>query len=299
MIWEWTLILLGWLSAALFVIVSAYKMYKVATAPLNVRWEVYPVPHEQGARRQYGGSYMEEVDWAKKPRAGSLIAEVVEMGAEIFLLRHVRKHNPYGVWLFSMAMHWGLHLGVALLGLLVIENLIASAALAILTNIVGVVACALGTIGALGLTLKRATDHNLNLYTAPIDYFNLLLIAAIFVLGLVSWAMAGSFAPHRAYVASVLTFKPTTVPFLVSLTFLVFELFVIYMPFSKLIHYFAKYFTYHSQLWDDAFKTKGSPTDKKVVEQLAYTAAWSAPHVIPGKSWLEQAQNTNVEGEKK
>jgi nitrate reductase gamma subunit len=88
-------------------------------------------------------------------------------------------------------------------------------------------------------------------------------------------------------------------PLLVALTFLVFELFVIYMPFSKLIHYFAKYFTYHSQLWDDAFKVKGSPIDKQVTEQLAYTAAWSAPHVVLGKSWLEQAQNTNVEGEKK
>lgn len=299
MIGEWILLLLGWFSAVLFVIVSAYKMYRVAAAPLNVRWEVYPVPHEEGARRHYGGSYMEEVDWAKKPRHGSLIAEVVEMSTEIFLLQRVRKYNPYGVWLFSMAMHWGLYLGVGLLGLLVIENLIALPALAVLTNIVGVVAFALGTIGALGLVVKRATDRNLNLYTAPIDYFNLLLLAAIFILGLASFATAGSFAPHRAYIGSVLTFKPTTLPPLVALTFFVFELFVIYMPFSKLIHYFAKYFTYHSQLWDDVFKVKGSPTDKKVAEQLAYTAAWSAPHVVAGKSWLEQAQNTNIEGDKK
>jgi nitrate reductase gamma subunit len=296
---EWLMILLGWFSAALFIIVSAYKMYKVATSPLNVRWEVYPVPHEEGKRRQYGGSYMEEMDWAHKPHAGSLVSEVVEMSTEIFLLQRVRKHNPYGIWLFSMAMHWGLYLGVGLLGLLVIGNFFTLPALALLTDVVGIVAFALGTLGALGLTVKRATDRNLNLYTAPIDYFNLLLIAAIFVLGLASWAMAGSFAPHRAYIGSVLTFKPTALPLFVALTFLVFELFVIYMPFSKLIHYFAKYFTYHSQLWDDMFKVKGSPIDKKVVEQLAYTAAWSAPHVLPGKSWLEQAQNTNVESEKK
>jgi nitrate reductase gamma subunit len=299
MSFEWLMILLGWVSAALFIIVSTYKMYKVAAAPLNVRWEVYPVPHEEAARHHYGGSYMEEVDWAHKPRAGSLVSEVVEMSTEIFLLQRVRKYNLYGVWLFSMAMHWGLYLGVGLLGLLVIENIVALPALVILTDVVGVVAFALGTLGALGLVVKRATDRNLNLYTAPIDYFNLLLIVAIFVLGLASWAMAGSFAPHKAYIGSILTFKPTVTPMLVSLTFLVFELFVIYMPFSKLIHYFAKFFTYHSQLWDDAFKTKGSPTDKKVTEQLAYTATWSAPHVLPGKSWLEQAQNTNVESDKK
>jgi nitrate reductase gamma subunit len=296
---EWFMILLGWISVALFVIGSAYKMCKVATLPLNMRWEVYPVPHEEGERRHYGGSYMEEVDWAKKPRAGSRVAEFVEMGTEILLLPRVRKHNPYGIWLLSMAMHWGLYLGVALLGLFVIENLVAFPALGILTNVLGLVACALGTMGAFGLAVKRATDRNLNLYTAPIDYFNLLLIAAIFVLGLASWAMTGSFAPHQAYIGSVLTFKPTALPLLVSLTFLLFELFMIYMPFSKLIHYFAKYFTYHSQLWDDAFKTKGSPTDKRVTEQLAYTPAWSAPHVVPGKSWLEQAETPFIESEKK
>jgi nitrate reductase gamma subunit len=296
---EYLLILFGWFAAASFVVVSAYKIYRVATAPLNVRWEVYPVPHEEGERRHYGGSYMEEVDWAKKSRAGSLVAELVEMGQEIFLLQRVRKYNPYGVWLFSMAMHWGLYLGAALLALLVVENLIAIPALVLVTTIVGVIAFALGTIGALGLIAKRATDRNLNLYTAPVDYFNLLWLAAIFVLGLASFAANGSFAAHRAYIGSVLTFTPAPLPPVVVLTFLVFELFVIYMPFSKLIHYFAKYFTYHSQLWDDAFKTKGSPTDKKVTEQLAYTVAWSAPHVLQGKSWLEQAQNPNVEGDKK
>jgi nitrate reductase gamma subunit len=296
---EWFLILFGWFAAALFVAVSAYKMYRVATAPLNVRWEVYPVPHEEGARRHYGGSYMEEVDWARKPRAGSLVAEFVEMAQEIFLLQRVRKYNPYGIWLLSLAMHWGLYLGAGLLALLIIENVLALPALAPLTTIVGAVAFALGTIGALGLVVKRATDRNLNLYTAPIDYFNLLWLAAIFVLGLVSFALTGSFAAHRAYIGSVLTFQPAPLPPLVVLTFFVFELFVIYMPFSKLIHYFAKYFTYHSQLWDDAFKTSGSPTDKKVVEQLAYPVAWSAPHIVAGKSWLEQAQNPNVEGEKK
>ena len=53
---EWFMILLGWISAALFVIVWAYKMYKLATLPLNGRREVYPVAHEEGERRHYGGS---------------------------------------------------------------------------------------------------------------------------------------------------------------------------------------------------------------------------------------------------
>ena len=56
----------GWLAAVLFIGVSAYKIARIARLPLNVRWEVYPVPHEAKEKRPYGGSYMEEMDWAQQ-----------------------------------------------------------------------------------------------------------------------------------------------------------------------------------------------------------------------------------------
>ena len=296
---EWLMVLLGWGSVLLFVGVSAVKIFKLSRLPLNLRWEVYPLPHGPKERRRYGGSYMEETDWAQKPQTESfLLAELAEMGAEIFFLKRVREHNPYGLWPFSMAMHWGTYLLMGWAGLLVVERIAGgvgqAVVLAYLVNSVGVAAFVLGAFGSLGLAVKRASHADLRLYTAPVDYFNLLFMAAIFVSGLLSWLADPALASHRAYVGGVLSFRPVAIPFLTGLCFLLFELFLIYMPFSKLIHYFAKYFTIHLTLWEDSFRVKGSPVDEKVAAQLAYRVTWAGPHVAAGKTWLEQAQ-----GEKK
>ena len=299
MLFESFMIYFGWFAAAAFIVVAGYKIAKIAMLPKNLRWEVYPVPHEAKAKRRYGGSYMEEVDWTKKRESGSIIPELVEMGTEIFALKKVREHNVYGIWLFSMAMHWGIYLYFGWLALLVAQNLILIPALAYATTVLGLVSFILGIFGTLSLTIKRATNPNLKLYTAPIDYFNLFFLASFFVVGLASWLTSLSFDAHAAYIASVLFFKPAAVPTIVLVGFLLFELFMVYMPFSKLIHYFAKYFTFHHSLWDDAFSAKGSPTERKIVEQLAYGVRWSAPHIVPGKTWLEEAQTTAVESEKR
>ncbi len=47
--------------------------------PPHVRWELYPVGHESGERAEYGGSYLEDVDWWKKPRHVSRINELKVM----------------------------------------------------------------------------------------------------------------------------------------------------------------------------------------------------------------------------
>ena len=41
---------------------------------MHVRWELYPVPHE-AQKAHYGGSYLEESEWWKKPREVSLLGE--------------------------------------------------------------------------------------------------------------------------------------------------------------------------------------------------------------------------------
>src|SRR5512146_284663 len=100
----------GWLAAMTFLGVSAWKIVRLARLPLNVRWEVYPVPHEAKEKRGYGGSYMEEVDWARQPRTTSSLPAYVEIAAEVTTLKRVRGHNSYGLWPLSLAMHWGLYL---------------------------------------------------------------------------------------------------------------------------------------------------------------------------------------------
>jgi nitrate reductase gamma subunit len=299
MTFEWFMVLFGWLAVFLFVGVSAYRIGRLARLPLNLRWEVYPVPHEAKEKRGYGGSYMEGVDWVSSPRGAAHLPAYLEMVTEILTLRKVKKHNTYHIWPLSLAMHWGIYLYFGWLALLVIDNSIDWTVLVNLTTVVGLGAFTLGAVGSLALVLRRKADQELALYTTPIDYMNLLFLASFFVASLVSWFGDFSFTAHQAYVGGVLFLRPAPVPPAVSVAFLLFELFLVYMPFSKLIHFFAKYLTFDLTLWDDEYKTKGSPTDKKVIEQLGYPVRWSASHIASGKSWLEQTQDTCIpEGKK-
>jgi nitrate reductase gamma subunit len=282
----------GWLAPVLFIGVSGYRIVRIARLPLNVRWEVYPVPHEPKPKRRYGGSYMEEMDWATTKRAASPLPAYLEIANEVTTLQKVREHNGYGIWPWSLAMHWGLYLYFGWLLLLVLGNAVKVAGLSYLVAGVGLAAHILGAVGAVSLIMKRATNRDLRRYTTPADYFNLVFLAALFLAGLVSWLPDTSFAAHKAYIASVLFCRPVHVPAAVSVSFLLFGLFLIYMPFTKLIHYFAKYFTFDRALWDDSFKAKGSAVDRQVTAQLGYNPDWAAPHIAPGQTWLQQAQST-------
>lgn len=46
----------------IFLILVISKAIKIATAPVHLRWELYPVAHEKG-KAHYGGSYLEEFEW--------------------------------------------------------------------------------------------------------------------------------------------------------------------------------------------------------------------------------------------
>jgi nitrate reductase gamma subunit len=293
--WQWFTIIFGWVSVALFVALAARKIYLYATMPLNLRWEVYPVPHERSDRRGYGGSYMEQADWAAQPPPAGRGAELVEMASEIFLLKRVREHNPYGLWPLSMALHWGIYLLFFWIALLAVANWLP--ALMWPAIVIGGIALVLGAGGAVGLIVRRATQPALKHYTAPIDYFNLAFLAAIFGLGLASWIIDPLFSQHQAYLGSVLTFQPTPIAPLVLAMFLLLEGFAIYMPFSKLLHYIMKHFTFSETLWDDDFRRKGSRVDRRVARQLAYRADWGGPHIGPGKTWQEEVQETGADEE--
>jgi nitrate reductase gamma subunit len=165
MAFGYLMVAFGWLAALLFIGVSAYKIVRLARLPVNVRWEVYPVPHESKEKRGYGGSYMEEMDWATRKRSSSPLPAILEIAAEVATLKRVREHNGYGIWPLSLAMHWGLYLYFGWLFLLVVGNAVNVAALSYLTVAVGLTAHILGAVGALGLVVKRATNRDLRPYT--------------------------------------------------------------------------------------------------------------------------------------
>jgi nitrate reductase gamma subunit len=178
---------------------------------------------------------------------------------------------------------------VAWIGFLVVGNWLPF--LKPITVLVGVISLLLGTIGSLGLIIKRITNQNLRLYSAPIDYFNLVFLAVIFGLGLISWRADPDFLGHQTYLGNMLFFRPTPVTPTVVAMFFALQAFAIYMPFSKLIHYVMKHFTFTETLWDDAFNLKGSQKDQQIERQLGYTKSWAAPHFSADKTWLEDVQS--------
>jgi nitrate reductase gamma subunit len=280
---------LAWLSVVVFVFMAVYRFLKFNSMPLHLRWEIYPLPLEP--KHHYGGSFMEDLDYVGKKRHHIRINGILDMASEVFWLKKVKEYNRYGMWPFSFAMHWGIYLLVLWIVLMLIERLFNWGAIEPVTNALVIIALFIGAFGSLGLLLKRISNEELAGYTAPVDYFNLLFMLAIFCAGIIAFFTGPLFfMDARSYIAGVLSFESVTVPFWLGLHFLLFELFVIYMPFSKLFHYIAKYFTFDKIFWDDILNIKGSAVDKRITSQLGYKLTWLGPHIAPDKTWVEEVE---------
>jgi nitrate reductase gamma subunit len=274
--------------------------------PVHLRWEIYPVAHEKG--RPYGGSYLEDIEWWHRPRSISLFGEFKTFVSEILFFKEYFK-NKRGFWYFVYPFHIGLFLLIAwavlilvgaILSLLSVNIVsangnIAAEVIYYLTLVTGLAGFVTGLFGTIGLLIKRATDKDLKIYTDPIDYFNLACILAIFIVGLAAWLVEDrTFGLTRSYVQGLLVFKPVTIgPVLVAFL-LISSLFLLYMPFTRMLHYVAKYFTYHKVRWDDEPSRKGGKMEQDVEGLLRQQGDWSASHIQQGKTWSEQAAGTGI-----
>jgi nitrate reductase gamma subunit len=278
-----------------FLIVIIYRTLEVSRLPVHLRWELAPIPHEKGKGR-YGGSYLEEYEWWNKPQHRSHIAPMIYMAKEIFLLRGIWEHNR-ALWPLTFAFHMGIYLIVGMLFLSVANAafIIAAVPLSVLNVSLGIasvfalVGYLLGGLGTIGLLLKRALDPNLRPFNTLSTYLNLLFLGAVFISGGYAWLHSGDFASDMSlFIKRLITFDASvTVAFPLSLHLVISLLFILYLPLTDMIHFIAKYFTYHAIRWDDA------PQDKKMEQELrgllAQPVTWSAPHVKAdgNKNWLD------------
>jgi len=293
--------LLTYATGLIFVVAFGVKIIKYFTMPMHVRWELYPVPHEGKA---WGGSFYEDVDHWKKERHKDHMAQYKFMVPEILFIRALYEDNR-PLWYWSFPFHMGLYLAIGGLVFLTIGAFLQiggmvpeSSALAslvqALTQIFAVIGYILGTIGSLGLVIKRANDPELNEFTAPIDYLNLLWLAAIFVTGFVVWLGDPGFTIARDYMVSLLTFKPMTKSMgtLHVINLLLFIGFWAYFPFTHMTHMVSKYFMWDKVKWDDNPNVGDPGMDSKIKKYLAYPVTWAAPHVGGEggkKSWADVA----------
>ncbi len=297
-----TLILLSYGLLAIAVVAFVLRTLKLARMPVHLRWELAPVPHEKG-RGSYGGSYLEEVDWWTKPREKDHLAELLFMGKEILFLKALWEHKR-SLWWFSFPFHIGLYLLTAGLGLLVMGVLagavgLSGPGLGILRlglPVLAAVGYALGALGGVGLFITRMTDPGMRNTTSPMTYFNLVLLLGLFGTGL--WAIADPGPFH----ADLLAFGGAlaggnlegTVPGPMAAHMVFAGLFLAYLPFTPMMHFVAKYFTYHKVRWDDEPVQTGSRLDRELKKLLQQPVTWAAPHIRADgkKNWVDIAMDS-------
>lgn len=289
-----------YLAALVFVAATLKKVVSIAKMPRHLRWDLYPVAHEGPA-----GSVYQKVEFWNQPRPFSVVHELAEMVPEMVLLKRTFLYNRR-MWNFSFPMHFGLYLMIVWLVMLKVGALVQlttgiliSAASTVLwaqalnavTVMVGAGGLALGLFGTAGLLWMRLTDEELKDFSAPVTFFNLYLLLAIFGVGFAAFIVSDpSFALARNYVASLIAFKPMAgLPVLMLLEIVLLGAFLIYLPFSRMLHFAAKYFFYHNIMWDDEPVVKGGELEKAIGGYLHYRVNWSASHIKPEGSWLEQA----------
>jgi nitrate reductase gamma subunit len=291
------LIVVSWVLLAVFVVAFVLRTMRIARLPMHLRWELAPVPHEKG-RSHYGGSYLEEFEWWTKPREKDLAKEASYMLQEILLLKSVWEHNR-GLWWFSFPFHIGMYVLIGAGALLLLSGGLELAGVEAAIqwrggiSILAGVGFALGGIGALGLLVKRFAEPRLRDFTTPAALFNLILLLAIFGTGgyalAASQNLAGSvWGFGTALVTGDLSVQLTGV---LQTHVLLGLLFLAYLPFSRMMHFVAKYFTYHQVRWDDEPLTAGGRLEREANRLLEQPVTWGAPHVNAdgSKNWVDVA----------
>ena len=282
-----------------FLLGCALKAIRFATMPTHLRWELYPVAHEKG-RASYGGSYFEELDWWTKPRQVSRLGEVKTIAEEVLTLEQVREHNRT-LWLPSLAFHYGLYLLFALGGALLLGaipgvqrlpglwRLGGGRALAVW----GGVGLAAATLGCAALLVRRLRHEELRRASTPADFFHLGLLLAVFA---ASWASLLGPDPRLSvaagFVSALVALRPAVaLPMSSAAEIVLLGAFLAYLPWSHMLHFFAKYFTWHSVRWDDAPVGGNASMQRRLERMLMRPIHWSAPHIGADgrKSWADVA----------
>jgi nitrate reductase gamma subunit len=280
---------------AVFLIVTIYRAIAIARLPVHLRWELAPIPHEKD-KMKWGGSYLEDYEWWRKRQKKSWLTPLKYMAIEILSLRGVWRHN-IKLWPLTFAFHTGIYLVflMLLLGILNAIFIITGVAAAVLdvfvviTSVVALAGYLLGGLGAISLLLKRIIDSDLRAFNSTSKYFNLGFLAAVFISGAYSWFIIPDFAlTFSQFIKGLVTLDTgVTVAFPLSLHVILASLFFLYLPFTDMIHFVAKYFTYHEIKWDDS--VKDARMEKELNELLAQPVSWSAEHIKADgkKSWAD------------
>jgi nitrate reductase gamma subunit len=288
------------LSSAVLVVASAVRAVIYARAPMHLRWELYPVPHEAPGRAAHGGSYFEQSAWWAHRSPARHGATIKATATELLFLPALREFNR-PLWRRSFPFHFGLYLLIVTAALVVAAaslTILAPAAAAglpglalrALASVTGIAGLVLAPIGALALLHRRLTDSELRPSTVPADLFNLAAFAGALILLGAGFAL-GAPGPVAIAVGLFRWDTAVSVPPLLAAGLAATALLAAYVPFTHMSHFIGKYFTYHAVRWDDAVNRRGSAIERRMAVYLTYRPTWAAPHVAADgvRTWADVA----------
>lgn len=183
------------------------------------------------------------VPWTLYPPPGNLLEQMRFMAGEIFTFRALFRQNRR-LWIGA----WAFHMAMAMLALWLVLFVVAGGTLWLAK-----LGLTLLAITALYMMIYRAVVPQARAISQPVEFINLGLFLAIGAVGIVTILrqFPDSATVHR-YISGLISFHPADVPHdccFVLLLFLV-EVFLIYFPFSRMIHMVSKYFAFHTINWE-------------------------------------------------
>lgn len=278
----------AWGGLALFLVGCGVKAARYARMPMHLRWELHPLASGDDPDAAAAGGAEGMTGWRRLAHEARFVAR------EVASLAMVRRHNP-SLWPASLAFHWGIYLlfllgagTVAAAAGLVPTALAGRAALVIPWQLAGV---ALATSGAVALLVRRAADPVMRRVSRPADFLQLgLLLAAL----LASWGRFLWADPTLGTAVALL--RGTGLPdrlagaagWAVAEVALV-ALFLGVLPFTRMTHFFTKFFAWHLVRWDERANPGGARFAGDLARQLERPMRWRAPHAGGGGSWRDAA----------
>jgi nitrate reductase gamma subunit len=304
------LVVLTYIAYIFIIVMYTVKAIKIARMPAHLRWELYPVIYEP--KSQYGSAYQEdEREWRKSHR------QTLRKGI-LYLLKENLRFSEYfksnrGYWLALFPWHIGFiliitfHILCFFGAVVMVAGIPVSAESAYVVGkifyycilITGVFSFIAGAFGSIGLIIKRLSDKDLKAFAAPQNYFNYIFTLVVFLSGLYAWIFVDpAFSQYREFWRGLVTLNPASVEPATAAHIILFSIFLIYLPFTRSMHYITKFFAFLWVKWDDRPNFRGSQIENNIKELLDKPVSWSAPHIPQKQSWAEIASGKVHDEEK-
>ncbi len=295
------IIVLTYIAYVLIVTIYTIKVRKWLKMPPHIRWDLYPVIHEKHYR--YGGSYYEEQEWWTKPRPKNRWRSLLYSLKDNFYMGEYYKKNPL-YWLFLLPWHLSFifiiafHILCFFAAVSMACGLEIGASSASLSGqsfyyillVTGGFSFIAGTCGSLGMIFIRLYDRSLRTFSMPMNFFNYIFFLIVYGSGLIAWlAFDPTLDEYRTYWLGLITLSAPALHPMTLLHIVLFDLFLIYLPFTRSTHYITRILAYFFIRWDDEPNQRGSKMEGQIIELLGQKVSWGAPHIAQGKSWAEVA----------